>query len=175
MHDTRIQPYNDSFKVVNVQGFVWGHQGRIRNDNQHNFIEGAILWVRAKNFSFRFLRGRNRPQGDFDWNIDQESHHIRNFKVRSQKYAQAPGGWSEWNLRFRGAGLAPSYERSHPEYMVNVTVCCWNAGGSSHLRIRQQDKILALTFNLTWPHVAVRKCKSGTDVVRICNTHFLQE
>jgi hypothetical protein len=141
-----------------------------RNGNQHNSIKGVIPWVSAKNFSFRFLRGRNRPQGDFDWNNDQELHRIRNFKVRCQKYAQVPGGWREWNLRFWGGGLTPSYERSHPTYMVNVTICCWNARGSGHLRIRQQDvktKFLAPASNLTWPHVAVGKYKSITDVLII--------
>jgi hypothetical protein len=125
----------------------------------------------ALKISHSDFRGeRNRPQGDFDWKIDQEPHCIRNFKVRCWKYAQVHGGWRECDLRFRRGGLTPSYERSHPRYMVNVTICCWNAVGGGHLRIRQQDvktKFLAPTSNLTWPHVAVRKCKSGTDVVRI--------
>jgi hypothetical protein len=118
-----------------------------------------------------FWGERNRPQGDFDWNNDQELHHIRNFKVRRWKYAQTPGGWREWNLHFRWGGLTPSYERSHRRYKVNITICCWNVGGSGHLRICQQDVktiFLALISNLTWLHVAVRKCKSHTDVVRIC-------
>jgi hypothetical protein len=125
----------------------------------------------ALKISYLDFRGeRNWPQGDFDWNIDQEHHRIRNFKVRCWKYAHAPGGWREWNLRFRGGGLTPSYERIHPGYMVNVTICCWNTGGSGHLWIHQQDvktKNLAPTSNLTWPHVAVRTCKSGNDVIRI--------
>jgi hypothetical protein len=124
----------------------------------------------ALKFSFRFLRERNRPQGDFDWNIDQELHRIRTFKVRCQKYSQTHGCWREWNLRFRLGGLTPSYERSHHGYMVCITIFCWNAGVSGHLWIRRQDaktKFSAPMSNLTWPHIAVRKCKSATDVIRI--------
>jgi hypothetical protein len=126
--------------------------------------------LELKNSHSNFWGEKNWPQGDFDWNNDQELHRIRNFKVGCQKYAQQPGSWREWNLRFQGGGLTPSYERTQPGYMVNVTICCWNVSGSGHLWIRQQYvkmKFLAPTSILTWPHVAVRKYKSGTDVVRI--------
>jgi hypothetical protein len=98
-----------------------------------------ICMVGLKIFILSFKGKENRPQGVFDWNIDQKLHRIRKFKVMGQEYAQTHGCWRERNLRFGLGEFTPSYESSYHGYMVNLIICYWNAGRNDQLRIRQPN------------------------------------